>query len=64
MNELSKLPPSPTVDYMEAHLKAATVQVNENLLGAHTSTISISSSRSRRPHASRRGQSHHQPSRA
>jgi hypothetical protein len=52
MNELSKLPPSPTVDYMEAHLKAATVQVNENLLGAHTSTISISSSRSHRPHAS------------
>jgi hypothetical protein len=55
MNELSKLPPSPVVEYMEAHLKAATVQVNENLLGAHTSTISISSSHNHRPRASRRG---------
>lgn len=30
MNELEKLPPSPAIKVIEAHLKAATVQVNEN----------------------------------
>lgn len=62
MKELSKLSPSPAVEYKKAHLKAATVQDNENLPRAHTSSLSIVSSRSRRSRASQCGQSHHQPS--